>query len=199
METTNDERADWGRMALDIFTTLTFGGRKFEELCDDDQECAFGDLICALAHFADRNNLRLDKALLSAEGHYLAECEGDFAAERDMPNGPLQRFFKARPGLVRPKKYREHWRNDDRLRVFFPDGEETLDGYTATDVVLWGLPFTAEDRDGSDVVIDVITFEHITDDGYEVGDTLKGHVDSLGFGEIIRDELQRMVDEAQED
>ena len=51
-EPTNDDRASWAKEALAVFTGRTFGGDHPDIMERDDLECAIGDLVADLLHFA---------------------------------------------------------------------------------------------------------------------------------------------------
>lgn len=64
----NDLRALWASQALSEFER--------ETRCDREAGESISDLICDLAHYADRNDLSLTALLARAERHYLEETEG---------------------------------------------------------------------------------------------------------------------------
>jgi hypothetical protein len=68
-DVTNDQRAQWARVALDAFARQT--GQSID-LPDGDIE-VFGDLLCDLHHWADAHDVLWDEALDLAEMHYEAE------------------------------------------------------------------------------------------------------------------------------
>lgn len=72
-EPTNQERARWARDALAVFTEETFGGDHPDAMHRDDLECAIGDLICDLLHFADQMSFDPQTILERGNAHYKTE------------------------------------------------------------------------------------------------------------------------------
>jgi hypothetical protein len=71
-ETTNEQRASWAAVAL-----LAYGKNKEfirEELGDDEAPCLIvEELLADLAHWCDRNDVNLPKAIQRATLHYQNE------------------------------------------------------------------------------------------------------------------------------
>lgn len=63
----NDKRAEWAGAAV----------AAFREATSTDDEDALCDLLCDLAHWADRNGYDFEAASLRARDHYEAETDGE--------------------------------------------------------------------------------------------------------------------------
>ncbi len=72
-EPTNQERARWARDALAVFTAETFSGDHPDTMHRDDLECAIGDLICDLMHFAIQQGFDPQERVEAARSHYAIE------------------------------------------------------------------------------------------------------------------------------
>ena len=72
-EPTNADRAAWAKQALDVFTMRTFGGACPHDMHRDDLECAVGDLIADLLHYAQQRGYDTGVILYRACGHFAAE------------------------------------------------------------------------------------------------------------------------------
>ncbi len=69
-EPTNKDRARWARDALAVFTDTTFSGDHPDTMDHDDLECAIGDLVCDLMHFAAQQGFDPQKIIDTARSHY---------------------------------------------------------------------------------------------------------------------------------
>jgi hypothetical protein len=69
-EPTNADRARWARNALEIFTAQTYSGSDPETMEPHDLECAIGDLICDLLHYARRQGFDTGSILHTACGNF---------------------------------------------------------------------------------------------------------------------------------
>jgi hypothetical protein len=72
-EPTNRDRAGWASNALAVFTAETFSGDHPDTMHRNDLECAIGDLICDLLHFADQKGFDAQAILEQATGHFKTE------------------------------------------------------------------------------------------------------------------------------
>jgi hypothetical protein len=70
---TNQQRARWARNALAVFTAQTFNGDHPDTMDRDDLECAIGDLICDLLHFAEQQGFNSQAILERANSHFRTE------------------------------------------------------------------------------------------------------------------------------
>jgi hypothetical protein len=70
-------RAQWAERALDQFAELTFGGRRFADL-GEDQQTAVGDLLCNLQHLCQQYGLQFEDALHGARTHFAYETGPDY-------------------------------------------------------------------------------------------------------------------------
>jgi hypothetical protein len=69
---TNCQRAGWARNALAIFTAETYSGDP-DTMELSDLECAIGDLICDLLHFAVQKSFDPKSVLDQGEAHFKFE------------------------------------------------------------------------------------------------------------------------------
>lgn len=72
-EPTNADRAAWAKDALAVFTAATFRGVHPETMDRNDLECAIGDLIIDLLHFAVQQGFDAGSIMKTACGHFGAE------------------------------------------------------------------------------------------------------------------------------
>ncbi len=72
-EPTNRDRARWARNALAGFTAETFSGDDPDTMDRDDLECAIGDLICDLLHFAGQQGFDPQVILEQGNAHFKTE------------------------------------------------------------------------------------------------------------------------------
>ena len=72
-EPTNQDRASWARAALAVFTAATFSGDHPATMDHDDLECAVGDLICDLLHFAEQHGFDPVAILQRTIANFLVE------------------------------------------------------------------------------------------------------------------------------
>jgi hypothetical protein len=70
---TNQDRARWARDALAVFTAETFSGDHPDTMHRADLECAIGDLICDLLHFADQRGFDPQIILEHGNAHFVTE------------------------------------------------------------------------------------------------------------------------------
>lgn len=71
----NEDRAEWGRIALQTFGDLTMGGELSEE--------TIGDLVCDICHFAELElGLNKDRVV-----ELIGFGIGAWSAERSAPDG----------------------------------------------------------------------------------------------------------------
>ncbi len=70
---TNADRARWAKEALAIFTSQTYSDDHPDTMHRDDLECAIGDLICDLLHYAHREAFDPGVILQHAREHFSAE------------------------------------------------------------------------------------------------------------------------------
>lgn len=66
---TNADRAGWAQTALDAFKVAT--------RCDEEDEVAFGDLLCDLMHWARRRGIDFDQHVDSAREMHAIEVAED--------------------------------------------------------------------------------------------------------------------------
>lgn len=77
-EDMNDRRAGWAREAIEHFGSLTGA--------DTESHEAFGDLLANMFHFCDREDLDMERMIVSARGCYYEEIDQDYRARvRDAP------------------------------------------------------------------------------------------------------------------
>lgn len=69
-EPTNADRAAWAKDALAVFTAATFTGGHPDRMDRDDLECATGDLIADLLHYAVQQGFDAGSIMRSACGHF---------------------------------------------------------------------------------------------------------------------------------
>jgi hypothetical protein len=72
-EPTNADRAQWAKDALAIFTATTYSGDHPDSMNQEDLECAIGDLICDLLHYALKQKLEARSILQQACNHFAFE------------------------------------------------------------------------------------------------------------------------------
>jgi len=72
-EPTNADRAAWAKDALAVFTAETFGGDHPDRMERGDLECAAGDLIADLLHYAVQQGFDAGSIMRSACGHFGCE------------------------------------------------------------------------------------------------------------------------------
>jgi hypothetical protein len=70
---TNADRAAWAKDALAVFTAATFSGDHPDHMHRGDLECAVGDLIIDLLHYALRQGFDAGAILQHACGNFGAE------------------------------------------------------------------------------------------------------------------------------
>jgi len=70
-ENMNESRADWAEAGLDEFRGIVYKGNRNLE----DDETAFGDLMCDLRHLADRYGLSWTDMVARADENYLEELQ----------------------------------------------------------------------------------------------------------------------------
>lgn len=75
MVATNEDRADWGRLAVLAFADVT---KLQEELCSDEREEVYVDLICDLMHDLDRQGIDPAEVLNKAIAHHDHETNKDY-------------------------------------------------------------------------------------------------------------------------
>ena len=69
-EPTNADRAQWAQDALAVFTARTFSGDHPDSMDRGDLECAIGDLICDLLHYALQQGFDTGILIRTACGHF---------------------------------------------------------------------------------------------------------------------------------
>jgi hypothetical protein len=69
-EPTNTARPQWAKNALAVFTAGTFSGARPDTMDRDDLECAIGDLICDLLHYAGQQGFDVGAVARQALGHF---------------------------------------------------------------------------------------------------------------------------------
>ena len=72
-EPSNRDRALWARNALAVFAAETFSGDHPDTMDRDDLECAIGDLICDLMHFAQQQGFDPQVILERGNAHFRTE------------------------------------------------------------------------------------------------------------------------------
>ncbi|HVX09908.1 MAG TPA: hypothetical protein VHC22_01785 [Pirellulales bacterium] len=72
-EPTNADRAGWAKDALAVFTARTFSGDHPDAMDRGDLECAIGDLIADLLHFAVQQRFDAGSIMRTACEHFDAE------------------------------------------------------------------------------------------------------------------------------
>jgi hypothetical protein len=70
---TNEARALWAKEALAVFTATTFNGDHPDAMNGLDLECAIGDLVCDLLHYARQQGLDPRSILQQACNHFAFE------------------------------------------------------------------------------------------------------------------------------
>lgn len=80
-EPTTADSAAWAKDALAVFTVATFSGDHPDRMDRGDLECAVGDLITDLLHFAVQQGFDAGSIIKNACGHFAAElleevCQG---------------------------------------------------------------------------------------------------------------------------
>lgn len=70
---TNADRAAWARDALAVFTAATYSGDHPDGMDRTDLECAAGDLIADLLHYAMQQGFDAGSIMQRACGHFGAE------------------------------------------------------------------------------------------------------------------------------
>ena len=80
-EPTNADRAAWAKDALAVFTDKTFGGAHPDCMGRSDLECAVGDLIADLLHYAVQQGLDAGGIAQRAWGHFGWELLDDACQE----------------------------------------------------------------------------------------------------------------------
>ncbi|MGD9691413.1 MAG: hypothetical protein AB7G17_01065 [Phycisphaerales bacterium] len=70
----NRDRADWAKLALTAFTAETYCGDHPDAMHPGDLECAIGDLIADLLHFAAQQGFDPGELLGRAHEHFQAEA-----------------------------------------------------------------------------------------------------------------------------
>ena len=76
-EPTNKDRARWARNALTVFTAETFSGDHPDTMHRDDLECAMGDLVADLLHFAQQKGFDPQAILEQATASFTTELLQD--------------------------------------------------------------------------------------------------------------------------
>jgi hypothetical protein len=72
-EPTNRDRVRWASDALAVFTAETFSGDHPDTMHRDDLQCAIGDLICDLLHFAKQKGFDPQAILEQGNAHFKTE------------------------------------------------------------------------------------------------------------------------------
>ncbi len=72
-EPTNADRARWAKNALAVFTAETFSGDHPDTMNRDDLQCAIGDLICDLLHYARQSGFDVGTIAQQAFGNFACE------------------------------------------------------------------------------------------------------------------------------
>jgi hypothetical protein len=72
-EPTNANRAQWAKDALAVFTAVTFSGDHPSSMNREDLECAIGDLVCNLLHYARQQEFDARSILQQACNHFAFE------------------------------------------------------------------------------------------------------------------------------
>lgn len=67
---TNADRAEWAKEALTVFTVRTFSGDRPDTMDRTDLECAIGDLICDLLHYAHQQGFLTASIVTQACYHF---------------------------------------------------------------------------------------------------------------------------------
>jgi hypothetical protein len=70
---TNWDRAGWARNALAVFTAETFSGDHPDTMERKDLECAIGDLICDLLHYAQQKGFDQSAILEQGKANFKTE------------------------------------------------------------------------------------------------------------------------------
>jgi hypothetical protein len=73
IEPTNADRAAWAKDALAVFTAATFSGDHPDRMHRGDLECATGDLIADLLHYALQQGFDIGAILQNACGNFGSE------------------------------------------------------------------------------------------------------------------------------
>jgi hypothetical protein len=76
-EPTNDQRAEWAKAALAVFTAETYSGDHPDTMHRDDLETAIGDLICNLLHLAAGRSMDAGAIHEQARGMFEQEVAED--------------------------------------------------------------------------------------------------------------------------
>jgi hypothetical protein len=83
-EPINQDRANWAKQVLVVFTNTTFSGDRPASMDRDDLRDAVGDLICDLMHFAHQQQFNVADLLQQGCGNFAFELLDESLSRHSM-------------------------------------------------------------------------------------------------------------------